>query len=48
MEGGDFTLIGSRSGTNAIAVWMILSKNGPYGWYEKKGMLKFLLMRQNP
>ncbi len=35
VEGEDFTLIGSRSGANAIAVWMILSKNGPYGWQEK-------------
>ncbi len=35
VEGEDFTLIGSRSGANAIAVWMILSKNGPFGWQEK-------------
>jgi glutamate/tyrosine decarboxylase-like PLP-dependent enzyme len=35
VEGEDFTLIGSRSGANAIAVWMILAKNGPYGWHEK-------------
>lgn len=35
VEGEDFTLIGSRSGANASAVWMILSKNGPYGWQEK-------------
>lgn len=35
VEGEDFTLIGSRSGANAIAVWMILVKNGPYGWQEK-------------
>ena len=35
VEGQDLTLIGSRSGANAIAVWMILSKNGPFGWYEK-------------
>lgn len=35
VEGEDFTLIGSRSGANATAVWMILSKNGPYGWQEK-------------
>jgi len=26
VEGEDFTLIGSRSGANAVAVWMILSK----------------------
>lgn len=35
VEGQDFTLIGSRSGANAVAVWMILVKNGPYGWDEK-------------
>ena len=35
VEGEDFTLIGSRSGANAIAVWMILSSYGPFGWYEK-------------
>lgn len=35
VEGADFTLIGSRSGANAVAVWMILVKNGPYAWKEK-------------
>lgn len=35
VEGEDYTMIGSRSGANAIAVWMILCKNGPYGWHEK-------------
>ncbi len=35
VEGEDFTLIGSRSGANAIAVWMILMKHGPFGWREK-------------
>lgn len=35
VEGEDFTLIGSRSGANAIAVWMILAKHGPFGWQEK-------------
>ena len=35
VEGHDYTLIGSRSGANAIAVWMILMKNGPHGWREK-------------
>ncbi len=35
VEGEDCTLIGSRSGANAIAVWMILVKNGPFGWQEK-------------
>ena len=35
VQGEDYTLIGSRSGANAIAVWMILSKSGPHGWFEK-------------
>lgn len=35
VEGEDFTLVGSRSGANAVAVWMILVKNGPFGWDEK-------------
>jgi tyrosine decarboxylase / aspartate 1-decarboxylase len=35
VKGDDLTLIGSRSGANAIAVWMILVKNGPFGWQEK-------------
>ncbi|MEO1628428.1 MAG: pyridoxal-dependent decarboxylase, partial [Bacteroidota bacterium] len=40
VEGEDYTLVGSRSGANAIAVWMILSKNGPYGWFEKVFILQ--------
>jgi glutamate/tyrosine decarboxylase-like PLP-dependent enzyme len=40
VEGQDFTLIGSRSGANAIAVWMILVKNGPFGWQEKVFILQ--------
>lgn len=35
VEGEDYTLIGSRSGANAVATWMILVKNGPFGWFEK-------------
>ncbi|MGM5470870.1 pyridoxal-dependent decarboxylase [Flavobacteriaceae bacterium LMO-SS05] len=35
VKGEDSTLIGSRSGANVIAVWMILMKHGPYGWFEK-------------
>lgn len=35
VEGQDYTLIGSRSGANAISVWMILMRNGPHGWREK-------------
>ena len=44
VEGEDSTLIGSRSGANAIAVWMILMKYGPYGWKEK---ILILLNRAN-
>lgn len=35
VAGDDSTLIGSRSGANAISIWMILSKYGPNGWMEK-------------
>ena len=35
VEGQDFTLSGSRSGANAVAVWMILSTYGKFGWFEK-------------
>jgi tyrosine decarboxylase / aspartate 1-decarboxylase len=35
VEGEDYTLIGSRSGANAIAIWMILTTYGPFGWNEK-------------
>ncbi len=35
VAGEDSTLIGSRSGANAISIWMILSKYGPNGWMEK-------------
>lgn len=40
VKGEDCTLIGSRSGANAVAVWMILSKYGPYGWNEKVFILQ--------
>ena len=35
VDGFDSTLIGSRSGANAVAVWMILMTYGPHGWQEK-------------
>lgn len=38
--GEDCTISGSRSGANAIAIWMILSKNGPHGWFEKVFILQ--------
>lgn len=40
VEGEDYTLIGSRSGANAIAVWMILSNYGAFGWMEKLYVLQ--------
>ena len=35
VHGMDITLSGSRSGANAIAIWMILVTYGPHGWFEK-------------
>ena len=35
VEGEDYTLSGSRSGANAVAIWMIMMTYGPHGWYEK-------------
>lgn len=40
VEGMDLTLCGSRSGANAVAVWMILFTHGPYGWFEKVSILQ--------
>lgn len=40
VEGEDYTLIGSRSGANAVAIWMILMNYGPYGWREKTFILQ--------
>ncbi|MGB0836970.1 MAG: pyridoxal phosphate-dependent decarboxylase family protein [Flavobacteriaceae bacterium] len=40
VEGMDLTLCGSRSGSNAIAVWMILFTYGPHGWFEKIAILR--------
>lgn len=42
VNGMDSTLVGSRGGSNAIAIWMILFSYGFYGWYEK---ISVLLMR---
>ncbi len=41
VSGMDFTLSGSRSGANAIAVWMILFTYGPHGWFEKISKLLY-------
>jgi tyrosine decarboxylase/aspartate 1-decarboxylase len=40
VEGMDLTLCGSRSGSNAVAVWMILFMYGPFGWCEKVRVLQ--------
>lgn len=40
IEGMDLTLCGSRSGANAVAVWMILFTYGPNGWFEKVSILQ--------
>ncbi|WP_333695841.1 pyridoxal phosphate-dependent decarboxylase family protein [Flavobacterium sp.] len=42
VEGMDLTLSGSRSGANAVAIWMILTTYGSNGWFEK---VKILQMR---
>lgn len=39
VKGKDYTLIGSRSGANAIAIWMIMRTYGSNGWREKIGIL---------
>jgi glutamate/tyrosine decarboxylase-like PLP-dependent enzyme len=41
VKGLDATLVGSRSGANAIAVWMILMTYGPFGWKEKIHVLQY-------
>lgn len=40
IEGMDLTLCGSRSGSNAVAAWMILFTYGPFGWCEKVRVLQ--------
>ena len=40
VEGMDLTLCGSRSGANAVAVWMILFTYGLNGWFEKVSVLQ--------
>jgi len=35
VKGKDYTLVGSRSGANAIAVWMIMRTYGSEGWTNK-------------
>lgn len=40
VEGMDLTLCGSRSGSNAVAIWMILFTYGKNGWFEKISVLQ--------
>ncbi|MDP5141022.1 MAG: pyridoxal-dependent decarboxylase, partial [Spirosomaceae bacterium] len=40
VKGEDYTLVGSRSGANAVAVWMILNTYGPKDWVDKIQLLK--------
>lgn len=40
VQGNDHTLIGSRSGANAVAIWMVLQSYGPEGWKNKMLILK--------
>lgn len=40
VEGMDLTLCGSRSGANAVAVWLILTTYGAHGWFEKVHILQ--------
>src|SRR5690606_6303565 len=42
VQGTDFTLCGSRSGANAVAMWMILMTHGSEGW---KYMMQILIDR---
>jgi tyrosine decarboxylase / aspartate 1-decarboxylase len=44
VEGMDLTFCGSRSGANAVAVWVILTTYGPHKWFEKISVIK---MRTN-
>ena len=41
VHGMDMTISGSRSGANAIAIWMILFSYGPFGWLEKINKLLY-------
>ncbi|MCM1989201.1 pyridoxal phosphate-dependent decarboxylase family protein [Oceanirhabdus seepicola] len=40
IENLDVTISGSRSGANAVALWMILASYGPYEWMEKINKLR--------
>ncbi|MNY39485.1 histidine decarboxylase [compost metagenome] len=38
--GADCTISGSRSGANAIAIWLIFAAYGRYEWFEKCAALE--------
>jgi len=38
--GEDCTISGSRSGANAVAIWLIFAKYGFHGWFEKMHILQ--------
>lgn len=35
VQGLDYTLVGSRNGAQAVAIWMILQTYGPLGWKDQ-------------
>jgi tyrosine decarboxylase / aspartate 1-decarboxylase len=39
VQGTDFTLCGSRSGANAVAIWMVLMSHGSEGWKSEMAKL---------
>jgi tyrosine decarboxylase/aspartate 1-decarboxylase len=39
VQGKDYTVCGSRSGANAICIWMILHAHGSVGWTVKMNQL---------
>lgn len=39
VQGLDYTLVGSRNGAQAIAIWMILQSHGPQGWRQSMANL---------
>lgn len=41
VNGMDTTLSGSRSGANAVAIWIILQTYGPHQWLEKMKILNY-------
>ncbi|MBA3900581.1 MAG: aminotransferase class I/II-fold pyridoxal phosphate-dependent enzyme [Bacteroidetes bacterium] len=45
VQGKDYTICGSRSGANAVAVWMILRNHGSDGWRIKMVKLQHLTTR---